>query len=206
MMAGVRMSKIIPLRRPQRREAETADEALLAACARGDMAALGALFHRYQAAVYSFLSRISGTDDADLDDLVQNTFLQVHRSAARFRHRSSVKSWIFGIAANVARHHVRSSIRQKRAFRILRDAAWTDAGGGVHEAVERRAMMERLSAALGKLSYKLRVVFVMCDMEGVSGVEAARALGLREGTLWRRLHDARQALAVEIEGRSDDGS
>jgi RNA polymerase sigma-70 factor (ECF subfamily) len=43
------------------------------------------------------------------------------------------------------------------------------------------------------------VVYLMCDVEEIPGVEVARTLGLREGTLWRRLHDARRALRASLE-------
>ena len=62
-------------------------------------------------------------------------------------------------------------------------------------------MMAELMAAIEGLSYKLRVVLVMCDIEGIPGAEAAKSLGIREGTLWRRLHDARKKLSDEIERR-----
>ena len=68
-------------------------------------------------------------------------------------------------------------------------------------------MMERLSAALDALPHDLRVAFVLCDVEEVPGVEAARALGVRQGTMWRRLHDARKRLRDMLGGRpSHEGS
>jgi DNA-directed RNA polymerase specialized sigma24 family protein len=68
-----------------------------------------------------------------------------------------------------------------------------------HENLEGRRQIEKLAVSLNDLPSNLKVAFVMCDLEGVPGVEAARILGLREGTLWRRLHEARKALAKAIE-------
>src|SRR5262245_36285719 len=90
---------------------QLSDEALVAACATGDAVALEALFDRYCEAVYCFLDRMSGTDERDLEDLVQLVFLEVQRAAASFRGGSKVKTWLFGIAVNVARNHVRSEVR-----------------------------------------------------------------------------------------------
>ena len=197
------MAEII--RFPKQREAvgPVSDTSLIAACAAGDMRALGTLFYRYQSDLYGFLSRVSGTDDAELDDLVQNTFLQIQKSAGRFQGRSSVRSWMFAVAANVAKRYVRSSVRRKAAFRAFREVADTALDpGGIHETIDRKAMLVELETALGELSYALRVVFVMCDVEGIPGVEAARTLGIREGTLWRRLHDARKQLAARLERRT----
>ena len=61
-----------------------------------------------------FLARMSGTDDRDLDDLVQATFETVPRAARRFGGEAQVRTWLFGVANNVVRHHVRSEVRRKR--------------------------------------------------------------------------------------------
>ena len=58
--------------------------------------------------------------------------------------------------------------------------------------------MQRLLVALDDLPHDLREAFVMCDLEEVAGVDVARALGVREGTLWRRLHEARRALRCAL--------
>ena len=59
-------------------------------------------FDRFNLAVYRFLTRLPTTDEAARDDLVQATFLEVQRCAANFRGASSVKTWILGVAANLA--------------------------------------------------------------------------------------------------------
>jgi RNA polymerase sigma-70 factor (ECF subfamily) len=55
-------------------------------------------------------------------------------------------------------------------------------------------MRSRLELSIAALPHELRTAFVMCELEDISGVEAARVLNWRPGTLWRRLHEARQAL------------
>jgi len=179
---------------------EMSDEALVAACGAGDAAALGALFDRHHAVVYRFLSRLAGTDAASLDDLVQTTFLELRRGARRFAGRASVKVWILGIAANIVRHDVRSETRRKSL--LLACAALPRSGPAAPDvATERQELVERLFAALRSLSHDLRVAFVMCDLEEIPCAEAARTLGIREGTLWRRRHDARKALRAALEGK-----
>ena len=96
-------AKIVPLRRPAaERVAEVPDTALLDACAVGDGSALGALFDRHHVAVERFVGRLSYCDADELADLVQNTFIEVGRSARSFKGKSSVKTWIFSIAATLA--------------------------------------------------------------------------------------------------------
>jgi RNA polymerase sigma-70 factor (ECF subfamily) len=179
---------------------EISDEMLVAACGMGDGAALAALFDRHHRSVYGFLVRVSGAQGQDLDDLVQTTFLKVLQSARRFRGKAAVRTWILGIATNVARRHFRGEARRRRLADALRHVP-QPATRGPDTDVETQQQLERLEAAVETLPPHLRVAFVMCDLEGVAGVEAARVLGLRQGTLWRRLHEARKALAATIERR-----
>ena len=200
-MTGSSTGKLIALRRVQGRPREMSDEALIAACAVGESAALGALFDRHHRCVYRFLSRLATTNADDIDDLVQTTFLEVWRSAQRYRSKGAVRSWIFGIAANVARHYVRSEMRRRNAHAGFaeRPASVQSTPG---DLAERRELVDQLGTALRALSHDLRVAFVMCDLEGVPGVEAARSVGVRQGTMWRRLHDARKALREVLDGSS----
>ena len=198
--------KVIPLRRPpvppvEAEPAHISDEALVAACGLGDGSALGVLFDRHHRGVYAFLSRLAGTDERDLDDLVQATFLEALRSAKRYRGDAPVHRWLFGIAAHIVRHHVRSEVRRKSFSLKLADEPRrkpTDPG----ETVERVRLLERVRTAVDDLPHKQRVVYVMCELEEIPGVEVARVLGMREGTVWRLLYQARVALRDALERRT----
>jgi RNA polymerase sigma-70 factor (ECF subfamily) len=200
---SVKQGKLIPLRRLAGDAAEMSDEALLAACAVGERAALGALFDRHHQAVFRFLGRLIAAERHALDDLVQNTFLEVWRSAGRFASKGAARSWILGVSANVARHHVRGEARRRAAMQqIPTDSDAVSGGRRPDDAAADRELVARLDAAVAGLPHDLAVAFVLCDLEDVPGVEAARALGVREGTMWRRLHDARKRLRAAIgEGR-----
>jgi len=192
--------QIVPLRGlDERRSAlsEISDEALLASCGVGDSAALGALFDRHHDAVYRLVSRLLRGEPAETDDLVQTTFLEAWKSAHTYSGRGSVKSFLFGIAANTARRHFRSAKRRRAAY-----ADWPEPprSGTPDDAAVRAQQVARLAAALDELPLDLRTAYVLCDLEDLPGVEAARVLGIRAGTLWRRLHDARRALRDAIEG------
>jgi len=192
--------QVVPLRRPDERGValtEISDEALLAACGVGETAALGELFDRHHDAVYRVVSRLLHTEPSEIDDLVQTTFLAAWRAAPRFAGRGSVKSFLFGIAANSVRHHVRSARRRRAA---LVDWQPPDGAAAPDEVALRSQQVHRLAAALDELPHDLRVVYVLCELEDMPGVEAARALDIRPGTLWRRLHEARRALRDAIEG------
>jgi RNA polymerase sigma-70 factor (ECF subfamily) len=200
----VNAGKVIPLRRPPddapMPDEQVSDQALVAALALGDHAALGVLFDRHHRGVYAFLSRLRGTDERDLDDLVQATFLEALRSPKRFRGDAPVHRWLFGIAAHIVSHHVRSEIRRKSFQTRLADhprRAPTEPSAHV----ERDQMLAKVRNALDALPEKQRVVYVMCELEEISGVEVARVLDMREGTVWRLLHQARNALREALERR-----
>jgi RNA polymerase sigma-70 factor (ECF subfamily) len=169
------------------------DVDLVAAVARGDGNALGALFDRHHHGVYRFLARLSGTDRGDLDDLVQNTFVRLVDAAPRFSGQASVRSWLWAIASHVAQDHIRAEIRRRKRLRAedLPPLAGPDRPDQRFEGGEALARFRR---ALDALSHELRVAYIMCELEDTSGRDAALALGIPEGTLWRRLHDARKAL------------
>lgn len=192
-------SRVVPLRRIEGTPDEMSDEALVAVCAMGEGAALGALFDRYHGVVRGFLARLSGTDDRDLDDLVQTTFETVPRAARRFDRRSSVRVWLLGVASNVARHHVRSEVRRKRAAQAVADERGRETLDGAAQVLGRERAA-RLRDAIADLPPRLREVFVLVYLEGVPGREVARLLGAREGTIWKRLHQARTLLREALEG------
>jgi RNA polymerase sigma-70 factor (ECF subfamily) len=149
----------------------------------------------------SIAARLPTADEASRDDLVQATFLEVRRAARRFRGTSSVKTWILGVAANIARHQLRSERRRR-----VHQAHYVERLTAVPEApdaqVERREQLAQIARALAALPHDQQVAFILCDLEQLPGVEVARALDIPEGTLWRRLHQARKALRVALEPRS----
>jgi RNA polymerase sigma-70 factor (ECF subfamily) len=175
-------TKLVPLRRISGDITEMSDEALLAACATGDAPALGALFDRFHVAVYRFAGRLPMTDDLARDDLVQGTFLEVRRAAHSVRGTSSVKTWILGVAANVARHMLRAE-RRRRVHQARYLERITAAPELLDAQIERRKLLARVAAALAELPRD----------------EVARVLDIPEGTLWRRLHTARKAMRAAIE-------
>lgn len=181
--------------------ARLSDEALIAACATGDSAALGELFLRLHPAVYRFLCRMLGYQCPDLDDLVQSTFLEVLRTASTFQRRSAVQTWVFGIAANLSRHYTRGEAR-RRAMLTGVASEVVEPRTAPDQSAERNELLRRLGTLLTELPHELREAFILCDIEEVAGVEVARVLNIREGTLWRRLHEARKRLRSALfEGR-----
>ena len=188
---------IIPLRRAER--SELSDQALLSACALGDNLALQELFQRHADHVYRVLFRTHYIDRKDLDDLVQTTFIEVQRSAKRFDARASVSTWIVGIALNVTRQYVRGELRRRVAMTAVAELPLAGDGKDLHEQIAHRQALQRLQRGFEALPANLRVIFTLIDLEGMRGVDVARALKLPEGTVWSRLHQARERLRQLVE-------
>ena len=177
--------------------AVASDDALVARVAAGDLDSLGKLFDRHAEGVRHFLARL-GISAGDIDDVTQLTFLDVLAVAPKFSARSSVRSWILGIAAMGARRHRRSVARTfasiaSAMFERGRAAPCTP--GESYDAAETN---RRFEAALARLPIAKREVFVMVTIEGASGEEVAQALDIPVATVWTRLHHARKALRAEI--------
>jgi len=190
---------VIPIRRAERSDAS--DQALLSACALGDNFALQELFQRHADGVHGFLIRTRCVDSKDLDDIVQTTFIEVQRSAKHYDARSSVNTWIIGIALNIMRQYLRGERRRREAMLRVAELPRSIGDDGLHDQVAHRQELERLRHRFETMPSNLRIVFTLIDLEGMSGGEAARLLKLREGTVWSRLHQAREALRQCVEGR-----
>jgi RNA polymerase sigma-70 factor (ECF subfamily) len=197
-LAVIRMSrKVLPFRKDI--GPEPSDEALISSCAAGERNALAELFHRHATRVYRILGRQPGVDGRDLEDLVQTTFIEVYRAAAGYSGTSSVGTWILGIALNVMRHHVRGEFRRRTLYATAAAEAPFTAKERPDEDAARRQLIARLETGLAALPDDLRLAFTLCELEGVKGADVARMLGLREGTLWRKLYEARLRLRAALD-------
>ena len=193
-----RKGRLIPLRRIEGSADEISDEALLTACAAGEASAMGALFDRHAARVARFLRRVLREAGPDVADLLQATFLEAQRSAQRFGGRSTVATWLLAIAGNIAAHYSRGERRRRH----MEAALATTPKGHIKtpgEEAERSQLLVRLAAGIDALPPDQRMVYVMCEIEEVTGREAASAMGISEPGVWRRLHDAKVFLRRFIE-------
>ena len=109
-----------------------------------------------------------------------------------------MKTWLFGIATNLVRQHLRGRSRGERAVTTF-TAQPTSPPPPAHEVLGLEQQRRMVAAAVDSLSPGLREAYVLCVIEEMPGKEAAKTLGIREASLYRRLTDARTALRAAIE-------
>lgn len=155
------------------------------------------LFRRHFEDVYRIVARLlgPGASDADIEDVVQQVFLQAHRSLPGFRGDSKTSTWLYGIASRVVLTQLRSWGRQRRLERAVEAelASAYDARSPERAAADRQALA-RVWRALMKIKPKKRVVYVLFEIEGMSGEQIAEQLEVPVSTVWTRIHHARREL------------
>ena len=171
------------------------DRALIAAIRDGSEPAFNILVDRHQQAVRTFLRRLLG-NDADADDMAQETFLAAWTQARSFRDDGDVRSWLCGIAWRKAKGAQRSWFR-----RSARDTAHHDLSSG---AAGGSSMEDRLAvrAALQALPLEQRAALTLCLVCGFSHSEAAKILGAALGTVKSHVLRGRERLREAMERKT----
>jgi RNA polymerase sigma-70 factor (ECF subfamily) len=160
---------------------------------------LGALYRTHVRRVASWVARLAGPE-LDLEDTVQEVFITVRDLLPRFRGEASVTSWLYQVTARV----VLRERRRSRWRRWLRGSAEETAGQLVSnrptpvEELERREAVAELYRILDGLGEKYRTVFILYELEELSGQEIAELTGLKLKTVWVHLHRARQRFDEKV--------
>lgn len=174
------------------------DEELLADHLAAKPGAFDVLVARYADDLYAFFQRFVGRAGA-ADDLVQETFLQVHLSAGTFDPSRSFKPWLYTIAANKGRDYMRA--RGRRPAQSLdqpaagRESAalgdWLEAGGpSADEDLATQEVRERVRALMSEMPETQRLILVLGHFHRLPYAEIADILGIPVGTVKSRLHAA----------------
>jgi RNA polymerase sigma-70 factor (ECF subfamily) len=174
------------------------DTELVLSIAGGELGALGMLFDRHEPSLRRFLTRI-GVSEADVDDLVQATFLEALHAAPRFDPTFPVKAWLYGLASILVRRHRRSLARAAQRLLSWANLGLSDSPRTPAAELAQAQALQRFQVAFERLSAKKRDTFVLVVLEGLSGDEAARVLGVPINTVWTRLHHARRDLRAHLE-------
>jgi len=145
------------------------------------------VFRRFSPYVASIGLRLLGRDD-ELDDLVQDVFLEAHRGLARVREPAAIKGWLARICVRRAVRRLRR--RRLRAFLSLDTLSHDSELVAPGASPEARAEVSRLYGKLERLPALERVVWVLRYLEGDSLDEIATLCDCSKSTVQRRLRDA----------------
>jgi RNA polymerase sigma-70 factor, ECF subfamily len=175
------------------------DDGLIAAVAGGDDTALRELFSRHAPWLAARLRAVLPA--ADVEDVLQETFLAVWRGASRYRPAGAAGGWLWGIARRQA-----ALLLRRRGPAELALPAGTTAGlgqgSGQDEAALSRVELDRAVAALGPLGGPERDVWQLLYVEDRPVAEVARLMGIPEGTVKSRAHRVRRRLQAALHGHA----
>jgi RNA polymerase sigma-70 factor (ECF subfamily) len=188
------------------RQADARDRADMERLAAGHDAALNDLMERHSRPVFHFLCRMLGSED-DANDLAQETFVRVYRARESFRTSGKFTTWLYTIAANLARNHFRWRSRHPNvSLEAGSDTADQTLGStlpakdpGPGDQALSAERIAAVRAAVNRLPEDLREAIVLCEWEEHSVAEAASILDATPKAVESRLYRARQILRKGLE-------
>ena len=155
-----------------------------------------AVYDAHFAFVWRSVRRL-GIGDGAVDDVVQDVFITVHRRLDSFEERSSMKSWLFGIALHVVKDarrtlrrkpaHLGGAARSESDVELVADRASHDP----HESAAKAEAVRTLHAVLDAMADEHREVFMLAELEQMTVPEIAAAVGANPNTVYSRLRAAR---------------
>jgi len=172
------------------------DEELMQSFAHGDAAAFAELFARWAPALLRVAQRQLG-QRADAEDIVQQTFLQLHRARRDFKPSMKLRPWLFTIALNLCRDLQRWRGRRPQVSVDDVVLAAPVPASSTGEAAELEA---KVRSALGRLSAEQRAVIELHWFEELPFGEIATIVGASSGAVRVRAHRGYQALRKMLGG------
>jgi len=140
-------------------------------------------------------------DGVVVEDIAQETFVRMLVSIEKYEFRAPFQSWLFRIAVNLCRDHMRKKKVRRIITRFQTDSEtgeeqiFVDAGQDPTQDVQNSERMHMIRQALDKISESSRIVFVLRELKELSYDEIAETLGWKIGTVKSRLFRARRELA-----------
>ncbi len=172
------------------------DHSLIAAAREGDTDAFAELVHRYERRVRGVVVRLLD-DDRDVDEAVQDAFVQAWRNLDRFRGEAQVFTWLYRIAVNAALARGR---RLTHPTVALDDLTHEPASRQAEDAPEQAEIRARLLAAIRDLPPDYRAALVLRDVAGLGNEEVATVLEISLAAAKSRIHRARLQVREALEG------
>lgn len=188
-------------------DSDAQDRADMARLAAGHDAALNDLMERHAAAVFRFLFRMLNHED-DANDLAQETFVRVFQARAAFDPNKQFSTWLFTIAANLARNQIRWRTRHPNVSLEAESESTEQSlteklaspSATPKEETLRKERTAAVRAAVNELPEDMRAAIVLCEWEERSMAEAATILAATPKAIESRLYRARQILREQLKG------
>ena len=160
----------------------------------GELDAFGLIYEHYNRPIHSYVRRIIG-NQAEADDITQETFLRAFQNLSRLRDDSRLDSWLFSIASNLCfdllrRRKVISWLPLERKHEEQAD------GYDLHAAFAEGQLVQE---ALSKIPPKYAACLVLRTVEGFSCEEIGEILKISKGAVWTRLSRAREMFCEAYE-------
>ena len=178
------------------------DAGLMKLASQGDMRAFGSLVERNQKAVYNFFLRMTGSVE-DAEDLTQRLFINLYRSAGRYRPKASFRTYLYRIASNLAISFARESKHKvtQSLERIIEDGyqpAVAPGAAGPESHVEEIELRRAYAAVLLGFPPDWRTAIELRVGKGLSYREIAVVMGKSVSSVESLIFRARERLAQEL--------
>ena len=190
-LTGVNPAERMPAAQPSR---------LLLACLAGDEYAIEVLVRQYETGVFRLALSIVG-DAAEANEITQETFIAALRSLTSYQEKKSFKAWLYTIALNQSRSHLRRRKTRERLGSILTSIFRVEHQKQVwpEEAIIQNETEAILWNSLNQLDERFRTVVVLRYFHELPISEISEILGVNEGTIHSRLHSAREKLRQALQ-------
>lgn len=166
----------------------------------GDDLALNEIMERWQRPITGFLLRMVG-EEAVAVDLAQETFVRAYQASGRYRPSAKFSTWLFAIAANLARQHLRWR-RRHPTVSMDADAPLSEKLASPAESPDQRALRDEradlVRDAVAELPPDLREALVLFEYENMSHAEIAAITGSSPKAIETRLYRARALLREKL--------
>lgn len=173
------------------------EKVLIQKAVHGDTAAFGEIIKKYQYLVFAAALQIT-RDPVGAQDVTQDAFISAFKGLKDLQSDNSFLPWLRKITKNLSFSWLKERRRIRPLDEVVPSSFEPPRMEIESEQRETEAFRNEIGKALASLSESLRFPILLCYLKGISTAEAARFLGLKEGTLRKRLHDGKKKLQKKV--------